>query len=102
VGGDAPVARAAHHGEVPLAVGAVDAHPVAVEQPQRVGGGVAVVVGGAHRDQRDPRAGGGQEVRVHVGAAVVRDLEHVGTQVDAAVEDARLGLGAEIAGEQHP
>jgi hypothetical protein len=63
---------------------------------------VAVVVVGADRDQRHPGAGGGEEVRVDVGAAVVRHLEHVGVQVGAAGEDARLGPRAEVAGEQHP
>ncbi|NYJ07101.1 hypothetical protein GGQ55_003379 [Geodermatophilus daqingensis] len=62
---------------------------------------MAVVVVGTDRDQRHPGSGGGQEVGVDVGAAVVRHLEHVGTQVDPAIEDAGLRLGAEVAGEQH-
>jgi hypothetical protein len=33
---------------------------------------------------------------------MVRHLEHVGPQVDAAGEDARLRLGTEVAGEQDP
>jgi hypothetical protein len=56
----------------------------------------------ADRDEGDPGAGGGQEPGVGVAAAVVRDLEHVGPDVDAAVEDPRLGLRAQVAGEQHP
>jgi hypothetical protein len=63
---------------------------------------VAVVVVGADRDQRHPGAGGGEEVRVDVGAAVVRHLEDVGAQVDPAVEDPLLRLGTEVSGEQHP
>jgi hypothetical protein len=62
---------------------------------------MAVVVVGADRDQRHPGSGGGEEVGIDVGAAVVRHLEHVGAQVDPAVEDPSLRLGAEVAGEQH-
>jgi hypothetical protein len=61
-----------------------------------------VVVVRADRDQGHAGAGGRQEVRIDVGASVVRHLEHVGVQVGAAGEDARLGLRAEVAGEQHP
>src|SRR4051812_16610966 len=97
-----PAPRPADHGEVAQPVGALDAHAVAAEQPQRVGGGVAVVVVGTHGHQRHPRTGGGEEVRIDVGTAVVGHLEHVGAQVDPPVEDAGLRLRAEVAGEQDP
>jgi hypothetical protein len=80
----------------------VDPHAVAREQPQGVGGRVAVVVVRADRDQGDPGSRGGEEVWVDVGAAVVRHLEDVGAHVDPAVEDAGLRLGAEVPGEEHP
>jgi hypothetical protein len=63
---------------------------------------VPVGVVRADRDQGDPRAGGGQEPTVGVGAAVVRHLEHVGPQVDPARDDARLRRAAQVAGEQDP
>ena len=53
-------------------------------------------------DQSDPGAAGRQEVRVRVGAAVVRHLEHVGPQVRAVADEAGLRLGAEVSGEEHP
>jgi hypothetical protein len=56
----------------------------------------------AHRDERDPCSGGGEEAAVGVGAAVVRHLEHVGAQVDAARDDPGLHRAAQVAGEQHP
>src|SRR4051812_4957261 len=101
-GGDAPAPGVADDGDVAVPVGALDAHAVLAEQPQRVRGGMAVVVVGTDRDQRHSGAGGGEEVGVDVGAAVVRHLEDVGAQVDPAVEDPLLRLGAEVSGEQHP
>jgi hypothetical protein len=56
----------------------------------------------ADRDQPDPGTAGGQEAGVGVRAAVVRHLEHVGPQVDFFGDQAGLGLGAEIAGHEHP
>jgi hypothetical protein len=61
---------------------------------------VPVGVVGADREERDPRAGRGQEARVGVGAAVVRHLEHVGREVGPRSEDAGLGRRAEVTGEQ--
>jgi hypothetical protein len=80
----------------------VDLHPVAGEFVEGALRGVPVAVVGTDGDQRHPCAGGGEEVGVGVGAAVVRHLQHVGPHVDAPVEDAPLGLGVEVAGEQHP
>jgi hypothetical protein len=54
------------------------------------------------RDERHPGSGGLEEGRVGVGAAVVRDLEDVGAQVDPAGEDPALGRRAQVPGEQHP
>jgi hypothetical protein len=56
----------------------------------------------AHRDEPYPRPGGGQEIGVGVGAAVMRHLQHVGSQVRARGEDPGLGGRAQVAGEQHP
>jgi hypothetical protein len=53
-----------------------------------------------HGDQRQPGTAGGEEIGVGVGAAVVRHLEHVGTQVHACREEPGPGPGTEVAGEQ--
>ncbi len=100
--GHAPRAGVAHHGQVALPVGAV--HPDALlRQPgQHPGRRVPVGVVRAHPDQRDPRPGGGEEAAVGVGAAVVRHLEHIGPQVDAARDDPCLHRAAQVAGEQDP
>ena len=100
--GDPPVARRAGDGQVALAIGAMHLHAVPHQVGQGAAGRVAVRVVGAHRDQRDPRAGCRQEPRIGVGAAVVRDLEHVGPDIDPPVEDAGLRLGAQVAGEEDP
>jgi hypothetical protein len=63
---------------------------------------MAVGVVRTHGDQRQPGAAGGEEIGVGISAAVVRHLEHVGTQVRARGEDPGLGLGTEVAGEQDP
>jgi hypothetical protein len=63
---------------------------------------MAVVVVRADGDERDTGSGGGEEVGIDVGAAVVGHLEDVGAHVDPAVQDAGLRLGAEVSGEQHP
>ena len=101
-GRDAPLLRRADDGQVALAVGAVDRHPGAGQPGEQPRCRVAVGVVRADRHQRDPGAGRGQERRVGVGAAVVRDLEDVGAQVDAAGEHACLGGRAQVAGEQDP
>jgi GAF domain-containing protein len=58
-----------------------------------------VVVVRADGEQRHPRPGRGEEVGIGVGAAVVRHLQHVGAQVGAAMEEARLGRRAENASQ---
>jgi hypothetical protein len=80
----------------------VDLHPVAHQVPHGLRRRVAVRVVGADGHQRDPRPRGRQEPRVGVGAAVVRHLEHVGADVGPPVEDALLGLRAQVAGEEDP
>jgi hypothetical protein len=100
--GHAPPARVPGHGEVALPVGAVHPDPLLgqpAEDPRRR---MAVRVVRAHRDQCHPGAGGGEETAVGVGAAVVRHLEHVGAQVDAAGDDPRLRLAPEVPGQQDP
>jgi hypothetical protein len=79
----------------------VHLHPVLPQPAERLRGGVPVGVVGTDGDQRDPSPARRQEGRVGVGAAVVRHLQHVGAQVHAGAQDARLGLGAQVAGEQH-
>jgi hypothetical protein len=61
---------------------------------------MAVRVVGTDGDQRDARSAGGEEVRVGVTAAVVRDLEDVGTQVGPLGDQPRLRLGTEITREE--
>lgn len=100
-GGDAPVVGRSHDREVALPVGAVHPHPGLLQPGQQPGRGVPVGVVRPDRDQRDPGPGGGEERRVGVGAAVVRDLQDVGAEVDAPVEDAGLRHRAQVAGEQH-
>jgi hypothetical protein len=80
----------------------VHLHAVAGEPGQRGCRRVPVRVVRTHRDQGDARTGGGQEVRVGVGAAVVRHLQHVGAHVDAPAQDPGLGLGVEVAGQEDP
>jgi hypothetical protein len=98
--GHAPVGPGSGDGDVTLPVGAVHLHPVPLEPAQRLRGGVPVGVVRADRDQRDPGPARREELRIGVGAAVVRHLEDVGPQVDVSAEDAGLGLGAEVPGEQ--
>jgi hypothetical protein len=47
---------------------------------------MAVVVARAHRDHRDARVDRSEEGRVGIGAAMVRHLQDVGSQVDPGVE----------------
>jgi hypothetical protein len=78
------------------------AHAVARQPGERPGGGVAVGVVRADRDQRDPGSAGGQEAGIGVAAAVVRHLQHVRAQVDPARHQPGLRAGPQVAGEQHP
>jgi hypothetical protein len=63
---------------------------------------MAVAVVGPDRDEGYARTGRCEEVGVGVAAAVVGHLEHVGPQVRTRGEDARLGLRAQVTGEQQP
>ena len=63
---------------------------------------MAVAVVRADGYEANAGAGGREESGVGVRTPVVRNLEHVGAQVDATGQDARLRLGAEVPGEQHP
>jgi hypothetical protein len=63
---------------------------------------VAVGVVRADRHQRHGRSAGRDEVGIGVGAAVVRNLEHIGGQVGAVGHDPCFRLGAQVPGEEHP
>jgi hypothetical protein len=80
----------------------VHAHAVVGEPAQQPRRRVAVGVVGPDRHQRHPRTGPGEEVRIGVGAAVVRHLEDVGGQVEPVADEPLLRLGSEVAGEQDP
>ena len=82
--------------DVSVAVAAVGAGTVVLESPQRRRRRMAVRVAGPHRGQRDPGVHGVEEVRVLLAAAVVGDLQDIGVQADAALEQrlaARLSRG---------
>jgi len=98
----APAAGSTHDGQVALAVGSVHPHVVGREPVERAGRRVTIGVVGTHRDEGDAGLGRGQEVRIGVRAAVVRDLQHVGLQVHPAGQDAGLRLRVQVAGEQDP
>lgn len=59
-----------------------------------------VGVVGPHRHEGEPGPGGGQELLVCVAAAVVRHLEGVGPQVDAAAPEPGLGRCPQVPGQQ--
>jgi hypothetical protein len=80
----------------------VHAHPGLREPGQQPLRRVSVAVVLPDRDQGDAGTAGRQEGRIGICAPVMRDLQHVRTQVDPGREDPRLGLCAQIAGEQDP
>lgn len=65
------------YGEVTLEFGAVDVHPGRTQPVEDSLVGMPVIVVGADRDQPDPGTGCSQELHLLVGAAVVRNLEHI-------------------------
>ena len=99
---DTPRPRRTDDREVPVAVGAVHPHPRLRQPGQQPLGGMAVGVVRPDRDERHPGAAGREEGRIGVPAPMVRNLQHVRAEVDPGREDSRLGLGAQVAGEQDP
>jgi hypothetical protein len=63
---------------------------------------VAVVVVAAGGDEGQPRVRRGDERRILLSRAVVRDLQHIRFQVGAGREDGALRFGLQVAGEQDP
>jgi hypothetical protein len=63
---------------------------------------VPVGVVRAHGDERGAGAGGREEPGIGVRAAVVRNLEHVGPQIDPAGAQPGLGLRPEVSGQEDP
>ncbi len=100
--GHAPRRGRADDREVPVPVRPVDPHPGARQPGHEPPGRVPVGVVRADGDERHPGAAGRQEGGVGVRAPVVGNLQHVRAQVGPGRQDARLGPGAEITGEQHP
>jgi hypothetical protein len=90
------------HRDVAVVVGAQQRHAEhghLVEQHWRR---MAVVVVHADADNREAGVHRSQEVRVGVGRAVVRHLEHVDAQVGPGVEKRLLGLDLGVAREHDP
>ncbi len=98
--GDDPVAGQ-RDGDVPVEVAAVGPGATHHQSLQGRGRRVAVRVAGTDRGQRDLRPDRVEERRVLLATAVVRDLEHIGLQHDAALAQRPLRVSLEIAGEQH-
>lgn len=94
------------HGAVE--VGAVDAYTEASQGVDRDGRGMAVVVVGAHPDQRHLGIDRGEEARIRRGCAVVRHREQVRLEAGSGRVGGRAGQQVglrrplRIAGEQRP
>jgi hypothetical protein len=63
---------------------------------------VPVVVSLTHAHHRHLGVHRGEEVRIEVGRAVVRDLEHVGPQVNARGDEIPLRLDLGVARQKDP
>ncbi|GIG71580.1 hypothetical protein HNR73_001893 [Phytomonospora endophytica] len=81
-------------------VGAQDAGAGVFEDAEDARVGVAVVVSGADRDERDAGVDGFQEGRALVGRAVVGDFEDVGVEWGSGVEEGVLSGLLQVSGEQ--
>jgi hypothetical protein len=101
-GGHTPRRCRADDRQVALTVGPVHAHPASCEPGQQPLRRVPVAVVLPHRDQRHAGAAGGEETRIGVAAAVVRNLQHVRAEIGSGGEDPRLRCGAQVPGEQDP
>lgn len=86
--------------DVPVPIGAQHRDTCVGQQPQRARRGMAVRVVRADGGDRHPGAHRPEEARILVRAAVVRDLQHIGTHVDTAGQQRVLGLRLDVACEQ--
>jgi hypothetical protein len=102
VGHDGQVTHSAADGEVALAVGPESGHTDPRQFVQQQRRRMAVVVVGAHADDRDRSVDGREELRVRVRRPVVRHLEDVGSQVGPGREQILLGLDLGVARQQDP
>src|SRR5215207_4130760 len=73
-------------GQVTLLVRAQDPGAAAVQMDQHAGVRVAVVVAGADLDERDRGTDRVEKCLIGVGGAVMRNLQDVGSEPDAAGE----------------
>jgi hypothetical protein len=96
-----PVRRAADR-DVAVPVGAEQGHAQPGHLGQQQRRRMAVVVVDAHAHHRGLRVHGGEEIRIEVRRSVVRDLEHVRTQVDAGGDEIPLRLHLGVAGQENP
>jgi hypothetical protein len=83
-------------------VGTEHGDTVAGQDAQRCLTRVSVRVSRADADQGDPCVHRVEKLRRGVPAAVVRDLDDVGPEVDVGGEQIRLCGEFDVAGEQHP
>ena len=74
--------------------------PACLSHRRRRGAGCPYVLSAPTDTSASRGAGGREELLIGVVAAVVRHLEDVGAQVDAAAAEPGLGLRTEVAGEQ--
>jgi hypothetical protein len=94
------VTRPAHDRDVTVPVGAKERHTQPGHLGEQDGRRMPVIVVQADADHRDGRMSGGEECRVGVGGAVMRNLEHVGPQIRARVQQRALRVDLRVAGEQ--
>jgi hypothetical protein len=92
--------RLPDHSDVTIAVRPEQRHAEARHLVQQDRRRVPIVVVEANAHHRDGGVDGGEEVRIGVGRAVVRDLEHVGAKIRAGREQRALSLDLGVARQE--
>jgi hypothetical protein len=89
------------HGDIAVTIRSLDRHTQPAELGQQQRRRMPVVVVQPDRNHRHSGVHGSQEPRIGVRASVVRNLQHVGPEVDARVKHSLLLLHLRVARKQY-
>jgi hypothetical protein len=90
------------HGDISVAISPTHDHAEPIQLTQQRGSRLAIVVMGAHRDNREPSMYRRKEGMIRIGAAVMWHLQHIRRNISADPEQLLLSFDLSIPGQEDP